>query len=88
VVEQDQEQVYVEQQVMQEDLVHQRETLEEHQILEVQQVVVAVELVQLVKMHLDQQTQEMVVLVRQVLSQVVVLHMLEVEVVLENLDLQ
>jgi ABC-type ATPase with predicted acetyltransferase domain len=88
VVEQDQEQVYVEQQVMQEDLVHQKEILEEHQILEVQQVVVAVELVQLVKMHLDQQTQEMVEQDLQVILQVVVLHTLEVEVVLENLDLQ
>jgi hypothetical protein len=73
---------------MLEDIHHQREILVEHQILEVQQVVVAVELVQLVKMHLDQQTQEMVGQDRQVISQVVVLHMLEVEVVLENLDLQ
>jgi hypothetical protein len=88
VVEQDQEQVYVELQVMQEDLVHQKETLEEHQILEIQQVAVAVELVQLVKMHLDQQMQEMVEQDLQVISQVVVLHTLEVEVVLENLDLQ
>jgi hypothetical protein len=44
--------------------------------------------VQLVKMHLDQQTQEMVEQDLQVILQVVVLHTLEVEVVLENLDLQ
>tara|TARA_Y100001937_G_scaffold100706_1_gene137966 strand:- start:1047 stop:1379 length:333 start_codon:yes stop_codon:yes gene_type:complete len=88
VVEQDQVQVYVDKQVMQDHSVHQKETLEELQTLEIQQVVVEAELVQLVKMHLDQQMQETVEQGLQVILQVVVLHMLEVEVVLENLDLQ